>query len=349
MERKRVFIVAEAGSNWKVGPEFDINNAKELIESAAWAGADAVKFQFFRSATTYAEGAGYCHHLWEKGIQKPIRELFSEIELPELWLPELAAHSASHKIAFMASTFSEEDFAKVDTYVTCHKIASPELHHPKLIELCARSGKPLLLSTGISTEEEIAWALELFDRTGGSEVTLLQSTVAYPTTPGAVNLRTLEFLRGRFGRAVGLSDHSRDPVTAPIAAVALGATVIEKHFTLDRCAIGPDHSWVINVDELKELCRCVRLAEEMLGNMGKRIVLEEEPLRLFSRRSLHTLKAIKQGERLCYGVNIAILRAGDQPQGAHPQYLERIEGRRLLRDLPQGAGLHLTDVEVSPS
>jgi N-acetylneuraminate synthase len=341
-----VFIIAEAGSNYRMGNRNqDLTMARALIEVAAESGADAVKFQVFRADKVYAAGAGPCDHLTQKGMSADISQIFKDLEMPYDFLPLLAGHCKKHGVELMASFFSKEDFEAVDPWVKRHKIASPELHHPRLLELAASSKKPTLLSTGISTEEEIDWAVGHFRQAGGGELTLLQCTVEYPAEPQALNLLTLPFLAKRFGVQVGLSDHSLHPLIAPVAAVALGAQVVEKHFTLHRRLVGPDHSWAITGEELKEMVKAIRLAQEMLGEPKKRIAVQEEPLRRFSRRGVQAIRSIKRGEQLREGENIDILRPGHQSLGMHPSLLPQIEGRKAKREIAKGEGIQEVDYE----
>ncbi|MGE3953910.1 MAG: N-acetylneuraminate synthase family protein [Parachlamydiales bacterium] len=336
-----VFVIAEAGSNWRMGaPKRDLQMAKMLIDIAAEAGADAVKFQVFRAGTIYAAGSGACSHLKEKGVGEPIGKVFEDLEMPAEMIPELAAHCQERGVAFMASAFSEETFRLVDPYVALHKIASPELHDLSLLKLAAGSGKATLLSTGLSTLEEIGWAAGHFKE----NITLLQCTVQYPTDPASANLLAMQTLAETFGLPVGLSDHTRDPIIAPVSAVALGAQVIEKHFTVHNRLVGPDHSWAITGEELAQMVRAIRLAEQMRGDGEKAILPVEEPLRRFSRRSLQALCPIPKGTPLQLGANVAILRPGTQSQGLAPRLASKIEGRRALRDIEAGSGITEQDI-----
>ncbi len=331
-----VFIVAEVGSNWVGG------HGETLIDLAAAAGADAVKFQFFRGETTYAAGAGPCQHLTEKGIGQDIREVFRKLEMPEAMVAHLAAYCQEKGMEFMASCFSEADFAVIDPHVKRHKIASPELHHPRLLELAARSRKPTYLSTGMSTEEEIQWAIGVYEAAGGEDLTLMQCTVAYPTPLESVNIRAIDAL-ARFGRPLGLSDHSRHPIVAPVMAVALGASVIEKHFTLHNLLPGPDHCWAITGEELKEMCGAIRLAEKMAGSAEKRVDPAEESLVTFSKRGLHAIAKIEVGDLLQEGKNVGILRSGRQRQGVHARLLDQVEGQLATRCISIGEGVQVGD------
>lgn len=342
----RVFVIAEAGSNWRCGtPARDMRMAKTLIDVAVEAGADAVKFQTYRAETVYVPNAGDSDYLAAAGAKESITDIFRDLSMPYEMIPELAGYSKSSGIEFMSTPFSVADFDAIDPFVKRHKIASYEISHTRLLERAGRSGKPLVLSTGASEEEDIAWAVETFRAAGGVDLTLMQCTAKYPAPPESLNLRAIVRLGERFGTAVGLSDHSREAVHAPLCAVALGATVIEKHYTLDNRLPGPDHAFAITADELKDLVRAIRLAEKMLG-AGEKVVLDaERELRDFARRGVQATRAIAKGEALREGVNVDILRPGKQVAGVHPRLLNQMEGRAATRDIPIGDGIRPEDWE----
>ncbi len=343
-----VFVIAEAGSNWRMGsPERDLKMARALIDAAAAAGADAVKFQTYRAETLYAYGAGQSDYLAASGLIEPIETILADLEMPYAMLPELAAHCRSRGVAFMSTPFSEADFDAVDSYVAIHKIASYEINHPRLIERAARSGKPLLLSTGASDPADVAWAIEMFRSARGTELLLMQCTARYPAPPDSLNLRALAQMSEQFGLPVGLSDHSLDPVIAPVAAVALGALVVEKHFTLDKRLPGPDHPFAVAPEELRRLVDAVRLAEASLGDGRKRVLDAEQELHRFARRALHATRDIPRGEALHEGVNVGILRSGNRQPGLHPRHLPALEGRTARRDIPRGDGIRHDDLEAA--
>lgn len=342
--QKPVWIIAEAGSNWRAGtPEKDLAQAKQLIEVAANAGANAVKFQVYRPETIYVENAGKSDYLAEAGIEQEIRAIFADLSMPYEMVPVLAEHCKKCGIAFMATPFSVADFEEVDPYVSVHKIASYELSHLRLLECAAHSGKPLILSTGAATTDEIAWAVDTFRSCGGKELTLMQCTAAYPAPPESLNLAALPWLAHRFGAHVGLSDHSSDPVCAPVAAVALGATAIEKHFTLSRDLPGPDHAFAIEPNELKRMVEAIRTTEQMRGCEVKVVAPAEEELRSFARRGVQALCEIQSGEQFLEGENIAILRPGKQRLGIHPLFLTEMEGKAATRSIPIGDGIQIGD------
>jgi sialic acid synthase SpsE/L-amino acid N-acyltransferase YncA len=341
-----VYIVAEAGSNWRMGTGArDRAMAFALIDVAAEAGADAVKFQTYRPETVYVQNAGQSDYLSEAGIKQDIREVFEDLAMPYELLAELAEHCSKRKIDFLSTGFSAADFAAIDPFVSIHKIASYEISHPDLLTLAGRSGKPLILSTGASGEEDIEWAVRTFRQAGGRDLCLMQCTADYPAPVSSLNLGTLPWLQARFAAATGLSDHSREPIAGPVAAVALGARAIEKHFTIDNRLPGPDHSFALLPHELKDMVRQVRLAEASLGDGLKRVLPEEQELANFARRGLQAICDIARGDILREGVNYAVLRPGKQALGVHPKYREKIEGRPSTRHVPVGDGLRLTDAE----
>jgi len=343
---KKVFIIAEAGSNWRMGsPETDRAMAMTLIQTAAEAGADAIKFQTYRAKNLYVSNAGKSHYLKSAGFDEDIYSLIQNLEMPYEMVQELAEHCVQYQIEFMSTPFSKEDFFVIDPFVKRHKIASYEITHLRLLELAAQSGKPLLLSTGAANETEIAWALNTIKKNGGKEVTLLQCTAAYPAPSKSMNLKAIPWLAKRFKVPVGLSDHSTHPLYAPIAAVALGAVVVEKHFTMDRRYSGPDHGYAILPQELKEMVLAIRETEKMRGEGFKTAQADEDELRLFVKRGLQATTFIPKGSYFEEGVNIDILRPGNQKQGIHSKFLPQLAGKKASRDIPEGDGLQHGDWE----
>lgn len=345
-QNDHVFVIAEAGSNWRMGsPEHDLEMSKTLIDIATEAGADAIKFQIFRPETIYVANAGKSDYLSDAGIEKDMHEIFADLSMPYEMIPQLAEYCQKKGIEFMATAFSKSDFLAIDPYVKHHKIASYEIGHIRLIELIARSGKPTFMSTGAATENEIAWAFQAFKDYGGKDLTLLQCTAKYPAEADSMNLRSIPWLKDRFKCQIGLSDHSRHPSAAPVAAVALGAKVIEKHFTLDTRLPGPDHAFALTPLELKEMVSAIRRTELMLGSWVKTIHPSEEELRSFARRGIQALRDIQKGDILHEGVNIDILRPGQQILGIHPKFLQKIEGKKATKMIPLGCGIQFGDWE----
>lgn len=346
MKNNRVFIISEAGSNWRLGTNSrDLKMAKTLIDIASDAGSDAVKFQTYKSATVYVPNAGYSDYLSESGIKEPITEIFDDLSMPYEMIPELHDHCKKSGIQFMSTPFSIEDAKAIDPYVDVHKIASYEISHSRLIEFVARTGKPLILSTGAATIADIEWAINYFYQNGGKQISLMQTTAKYPAPLSTLNLKTIPNLIKQFNIPVGLSDHSIDPIIGPVTAVALGATIIEKHFTLHKKLPGPDHSFAITPEQLKIMIKSVRDCEESLGDGEKNVQKEEIELRHFAQRSIQATKPIKKDELLREGKNIDILRSGKQKQGLHPKFLSEIENKKSKHDIPLGEGIMKDDYE----
>lgn len=341
----RVFVIAEAGSNWRLGtPERDLQMAIRLIDAAVEAGADAVKFQTYRAHSVYVPNAGKSRYLASMGISRPINELLQDLEMPYELVPLIAQHCERVGIEFLSTPFSVDDARAVDPYVRRHKVASYEINHVRLVEWLAATGKPLIMSTGAATDEDIGFGLETARSAGASAITLLQCTARYPAPPDAMNLLAIPYLRRAYGVDVGLSDHSADPVAAPVAAVALGATVVEKHFTIDRRLPGPDHPFALEPHELAEMIRAIRLAEAMLGSEAKVVDPAEDELRSFAVRAIQAIRPISPGERFVEGVNFDVLRPGDRTRGLHPKYLEQLRDRVAARSIAVGEGITATDV-----
>jgi sialic acid synthase SpsE len=339
-----VFVIAEAGSNWRVGaPDRDLQMARALVDAAAAAGADAVKFQTFRARDTYVAEAGASDYLAAIGIERSINEIIADLEMPYEMLGEIAAHCESAGIEFMSTPFSVADTDAVDPHVRRHKVASYEINHVRLLQRLAATGKPLLISTGAATEEDIDFSMTTVRDAGAQDVTLLQCTASYPAPPESLNLAVIPWLSARFGVPAGFSDHSRDPIVGPVAAVAMGATVIEKHFTIDNRLPGPDHAFAIEPKELAAMVNAIRSAELARGDGVKVVGPQEIELRDFAVRAIQATRDIEPGDLFIEGDNIDVLRPGKRSIGLHPRYLDSLKGRRAARHIAAGEGLRLGD------
>jgi N-acetylneuraminate synthase len=331
------YVIAEAGSNH----DGSLDQAFRLIDVAADAGADAVKFQLFRARTLYSRGAGVSDYLKSS---RDIYDIVQQLELPEEWLPRLSEHSGARGLHFLATPFDEESADRLDGYVSAFKIASYEITHLPLIRHVSLKKKPLLLSTGASTIEEIQQAVDEIRRAGNPPLILLQCTAAYPAPLEALNIRVVRTLAETFGVLTGFSDHSADPLVAPLAAVGQGAVVLEKHFTVDKELPGPDHRFALNPDELRRMIRAVRDTETALGSPAKAPEPVEQELRAFARRFVYTTRDISAGEVLSKE-NIAVLRAGKKKAGLAPADYPSLCGRRAARAIPRESPLEASDVE----
>ena len=338
------FVIAEAGSNWKARTQKQsIVRAKKLIDIAASSGADAIKFQTYNAKSVYVENAGKSKYLMKKGIKKDVIEVFNKFAMSHSMLPILAQHCKKRKIHFMSTPFSIGDAKEVNKFVKIHKIASYEINHVKLLEFIVKTGKPVMISTGGSTLEEIDFALKTLKKNGGKEIAILQCTAKYPSPIESLNLNVIPELKKRYDIPIGFSDHSEDPIIGPLTALSLGATIIEKHFTLDKSLNGPDHYFALNPKELKMMINAIRESETSRGDKNKKILHEEKELRQFAVRAIQATKNIKKGERFQIGKNIDFLRPGKQKRGIEPRFWKKIEGKISKKEMSKGVGITRKD------
>jgi len=334
------FVIAEAGSNWKVGSyEEDLKQAQNLISTAADAGADSIKFQTYRSETVYVKNAGKSEYLSKNGISEDIHSIFERHAMPYEMIPELAKFCEKKNILFMSSPFSIQDAKELDPFIQIHKIASFEINHIHLLEFLFKTKKPIIISTGASTCDEIDFLVNLAKKNNNESIALLQCTSKYPSPISALNLSVIPKIKLKYNVPVGFSDHSIDPIIGPILAIGFGATIIEKHFTLDKSLPGPDHSFALNPDELKLMIHHIREADKAKGNGKKMILKEENELRHFATRSIQATKPINIGDVLHEGENFEVLRPGNRIRGVEPRFLDLVEGKRSLKSVNSGDGI----------
>lgn len=299
------FIIGEVGSCH----DGKLNQAKDLISAVADAGADAVKFQFFTADGLYTKN-------------DPRNAASKPFETPREWIPELSAYAQSCGIIFSASPF---DFESVDLLAQFGapflKIASPEIRDFPLLAYCAKTGLPLVISTGVSTLSDIERAVICVREAGGNDIILLQCPSIYPTEPCDVNLRVIETLRHVFGVPIGLSDHSMSN-TIPAVSIALGACVIEKHVTLDRSLKGPDHPISLTVNEFKQMVKNVRETELALGSSFKQIIKNKERIDLHEK-SIVAKVNISEGDKITD--DMVIVKRGYG--GIESLFIDKVRGR----------------------
>lgn len=337
---KHIFVIAEAGSNWKCGNyEEDLHQAKELIKIAAKCGADAVKFQTYRPETTYVSNPGTSNYLSKQGVSKNISEIFDEHSMPYEMIPELVKLCTKENILFMSTPFSVQDAKIINEFVQVHKIASFEINHIRLIDFLAKTKKPIIISTGASTYDEIDFCVKRIQHHGNNKIILLQCTSKYPCEIKSLNLSVIPQMKSRYNFPVGFSDHSIEPIIAPIMSIGLGATVIEKHFTLDRSLPGPDHAFALIPNELKLMIDSIRKSEFAFGSGIKEILDDEKELRQFATRSIQAITDISKDEILREGINFEILRSGNCSRGEEPRFLESINGKKSLKDVKKDEGI----------
>ncbi|WP_042683875.1 N-acetylneuraminate synthase family protein [Candidatus Nitrosotenuis chungbukensis] len=335
----KIFVIAEAGSNWKCGTyEEDLKQALKLIQIASDCGANAVKFQTFRSETTYVHNAGKSDYLDKKGISVEINELFENNAMPYEMIPELYNYAKKKNILFMSTPFSVRDAKEINPYVSIHKVASYEINHVRLLEYLLQTNKPVIVSTGASTYDDIDFAVNIL-KNSKSSVSLLQCTSCYPCPIEALNLSTIPKIKSRYNLPVGLSDHSIDPIVAPLTAIGLGATIIEKHFTIDKTLSGLDHMFALSPDELKLMISTIRKAELAKGHGEKIILPEELELKQFATRSLQALTNIQKGDLLVEGINFDVLRPGNRVRGLDARFLQNVNGKKSKENVLKGDGI----------
>lgn len=313
---KRVFIIAECGSNH----DQKLSQAKQLIEAAADAGADAIKFQVFAAEDLYAPDS-------------PLYDAVKSVELPREWLPALSNYAATYGLLFFASAFSREAVDCLEAVnVPAHKCASSETVNLPLLKYMASTKKPVFLSTGMCDLADVHEAVETIRSEGNETIALLQCTALYPTEPQHVHLRAMDTLRESFQLPVGFSDHTLD-IVIPVAAVARGACVIEKHLTLSRTLAGPDHSYAMELADFKRMVQAIRSTEQALGSPVKHMLAGEAK---FARRdSLRAARDIAAGEVLTPEM-VAAERPGD---GIRPRYLGAVMGQRVAVSLQKGEAI----------
>jgi N,N'-diacetyllegionaminate synthase len=320
------YVIAEAGSNHNR----DIGLARELIDVAGEAGADAVKFQVYSGTALYSSKTPRLRYL--RGVsEKPASELLEDIALPRAWLGDLAAHAHARGIHFFATPFDADAVEQLrEAGVPAMKIASFELVDLELIASTAAAGLPLILSCGMARYGEIEDALDAAQRGGCSRVALLRCASLYPSPPQIMNLRAMDTMRSAFGVPVGLSDHTTG-IAVALGARGLGMELLEKHFTLDRTLPGPDHSFAIEPDELRELVAGIRAIEQALGSgrLEGPSAAEEQEMYGLARRSVIAAQSIPAGTPITRD-QLVVKRPG---YGIAPKDIDRVVGRIARVDI----------------
>jgi len=326
-----VYVIAEMSANHHQ----DFDQAVKIIHAAKDAGADAIKLQTYTPDTITIA----CDRpefriggtIWDG---RNLHELYGEAYTPWDWQPRLKDVANDLGLDLFSSPFDATavDFLE-QLKVPAYKLASFELVDIPLIQKMARTGKPLIMSTGMATIEEIEEAVQAARQAGAEQIALLKCTSAYPAAPEEMNLRTIPELTRRFGVPAGLSDHTMG-TAAPVAAVALGASIIEKHLTISRSEPGPDSAFSLEPHEFKEMVEAVRVAEKALGEVHFGFSAKEASSRIF-RRSLFVVKDVKRGEVLT-AENVRSIRPG---HGLHTRHLPEVLGRRAACDIVRGTPL----------
>lgn len=264
--------------------------------------------------------------------------------MPHEWIPKLHDYCVEQDIYFLSTPFDERSAEVLSDYVPAWKVASyTSSHHPFLRTLAA-SDKPIIMSTGAHSLQEVRESVEVLETADVDALALLQCVAAYPTPIKEINVNVIETLAEEFGVPVGLSDHTLDPVTAPAAAVALGASIVEKHFTLDKTMEGPDHQFALEPEELAEMVSAIRDTEAALGTGEKTVLDVESELHDKARRAVHAVDDIAAGETFTE-TNLKVLRPGQQEAGLHPKFYDELIGKTATRDVAKSAGIQWDDVD----
>lgn len=331
------YVIAELSANHNG----DIDRARRIVTEAKLAGADAVKLQTYRpdTITLNCEDDAFRIHggLWDG---RTLYDLYQEAHMPWDWHKPLFDHARALGITIFSSPFDTTAIDLLeDLNAPAYKIASFEAVDLPLIEYAARTGKPLIISTGMADAQEIAEAIDAARGSGCTQLAILHCVSGYPARPEEYNLRTLTDMIARFGLVTGLSDHTLDNTTA-IASVALGASIIEKHFTLNRDGGGPDDSFSLEPFEMAGLCQGVRAAWHALGRPDYGLKSSEQGNVQF-RRSLYFVKPVMAGQI----IEADAVRSVRPGFGAPPKYLGRVIGRRSRSDRPANSPVLLDDLD----
>ena len=337
LKKSHTYIIAEAGVNHNGKIEL----ARRLIEVAKEAGADAIKFQTFKAEESTSFSAEKAEYQKENtSVEESQLEMIRKLELPFEQFAELKAYCQELEIDFISTPDGMESLqCLVELNVPLIKIGSTEVTNRPFLTAIAKTGKPIILSTGMSTLGEVEKALDIITSTGNENVTLMHCTTDYPTELQDVNLYAMKTMEQAFQIEVGYSDHTLG-CDAAVAAVALGATCIEKHITLDRNMEGPDHQASMPPEEFKEYVKHIRNAEILLGDGCKRPTAKELININQVRRSIVTTKAVSKGTVLTEEM-LCLKRPGT---GIAPEHMNILVGRTLKRDIGQDEIIYWEDV-----
>jgi len=326
--KDRVFIIAELSANHNGSLE----TALETIKAAKRAGADCIKLQTYTadSMTIDSRKPGFTIEgtIWDG---KNLYELYQEAYTPWEWHEALFKAAEEEGLVYFSSPFDKSAVDLLETLdVPAYKIASFEITDIPLIEYVASKGKPVIISTGIASNDDIELALDACKRMGNNNIAVLKCTSSYPAPIEEANMCMVKDLAERYNVISGLSDHTIGN-TAPVVATCFGAKIIEKHFILDRSVGGPDASFSMNEEEFKQMVEAVREAEKAIGKVDYNLTEKQKNGRNFSR-SIYVTENIKEGE-LFTEKNIRSIRPG---YGMHPKYYNEILGKKASKDLEKG-------------
>lgn len=349
LKRDSVYIISEVGSNF----DGDLERAKELAKISKDIGADAYKIQNFKAPKIVSEvGFSNLKTAFQKNWEKPVVEVYKDAEFPREWLKELADYCKSIDIDFFSSPYDIEAVDMLEEIdVPIYKLGSGEIDNFEFLEYIAKLGKPVLIGCGSSTIEDVENAIKTIKNAGNDKIILLQCVTNYPSPMEDANLLAMVELGKKFSVEVGYSDHTvglegggDDPlsgITVPLGAVALGATVIEKHFTDDRTRKGPDHPFAMDTKAFKMMVDGIRAMEKALGDGEKKIMPSEIDTAVIQRRGMYATRDIEQGEQITTEA-IELLRPA---VGLRPAEMSRVVGSNAARKIQEGSPIYADDVE----
>lgn len=330
------FIIAEVGANFWISndPETNFKQALKLIDIASEVKADAVKFQSYSADTLYSRNAPRLSEMDRLvGKEETPYSLIKKIQMPMEWIGKLAKYCEKKRTIFMSTPFNEEAVDQLDRFVPAFKVSGYDIDNFDLLNKITEKKKPIILSTGASYFGEVEEAVNrIYTFNKNAELILLHCVNQYPTQFTDVNLRAMVKMKDYFNLPVGLSDHTLG-IEIPIAAVSLGANIIEKHFTLDRSLPGPDHSFATEPEELRKLVESVRNVEKALGDGVKKPTKSELENRRLARRSIHAKRDIKEGE-IIRKEHLIMLRPA---LGIKPNFKEIVVGRIAKKNIKAGS------------
>lgn len=333
------FIIAEAGVNHNG----DLARARALVDVAADAGADAVKFQTFKADQIVAPAARKARYQVETtGDNGNQLSMIRGLELDYGAFDALRDHAAARGIIFLSTPFDHDSVGYLsEAQVPAFKVGSGDITNVPLLRDIASRGRPVILSSGMSTLAEVDEAVAVLESAGCEELALLHCVSSYPTAPAEVNLRAMATMAQAFGRPVGFSDHTIGGDIA-LASVAMGAALLEKHFTLDKTLPGPDHRASLEPDELARMVASIRAVESAFGDGRKVPAPSEADCRAVARRSLFVLDDVAAGETI-NPAKVVALRPGG---GISPREADSVCGRRAARAIRGGEMLQWQDLEA---
>lgn len=336
LDFKKCFIIAEAGVNHNGS----LKLAKKLVDAAKDAGADAVKFQTFKAEDVVTKAAGMADYQKKNtGKNGSQLKMLKKIELSCRDFIELKKYCDKKGIIFLSTPHTEDAVNFLKPLVSAYKVGSGDLTNLPVLKKIAAKKKPIILGTGMATLKEVKEAVETIKKCGNNKIIILHCTTNYPCLLNEVNLRAMTTLKKEFNLPVGYSDHTKN-VFVPIMAIAMGASVIEKHFTLNKNMPGSDHKASLEPQELKEMVYNIRQAEKILGSAIKKPAESEKKIMKIARKSIVAKRDILKGEKIT-GSMLIIKRPGI---GIEPKYLNKVINKKTKKEVKKDQLISWKDI-----